>query len=236
MGPRRAHDHVVVVRVAVDDSPAKAGERGHDLRLVAGERPLDERAAPGVGHVGESALDPRGAGEVPREVAVGGRVLEVPQGPVHLAEDAAQVGEQLRWARAGLGQRRAREPGEHEDEAGSAVRPRGQGQGLAGGRGDDAGQGQVRGPILDVPQGRALQLDEPPVAPGVHRLQHEEPPIRHVQPEVVVELARERPRRGLEAVAGPRQRDRVPLGQGVVGAAVGVHGGDCATLIEPSRQ
>ena len=144
VGPRRAHDHVVVVRVAVDHSAPKAGERGHDLRLVAGERPLDERATPGVGHVVERAPDPRGAGEVPREVAVGRRVLEVPQGPVHLAEEAAQVGEQLRRARAGLGQRRARQPGEHEDEAGCAVRSRGQGQGLAGGRGDDAGQGQVR--------------------------------------------------------------------------------------------
>ncbi len=235
VGPRRPHDHVVVVRVAVDDPPPEAGEGGHDLRLVAGERPLDERPAPGVGHVGESTLDPGGTGEVPREVAVGGRVLEVSQGPVHLAEDAPQVGEQLRWARPGLGQRRAREPRQHEDEAGRAVRPRGQGQGLAGGRGDDAGQGEVRGPILDVPQGRALQLDQPPIAPGVHGLQHEEPPVRHVQSEVVVELPRERPRCGLEAIAGPRQGDRVPLGQGVVGAAARVHGGDCATIAEPSR-
>ena len=33
----------------------------------------------------------------------------------------------------------------------------------------------------------------------------------------------QRPRRGLEAVAGPARRDRVLLGQGAVGAAVGLH-------------
>ena len=83
----------------------------------------------------------------------------------------------------------------------------------------------MRGPAFEVPQGRALQLDEPPIAPGVHGLQHEEPPVRQGQAEVVVELPRERPRPGLEAIAGPRQRDRALLGQGVVGAAVRLHAG-----------
>ena len=234
--PRRSHDHVVVVRVAVDHPAPKAGERGHDLRLVAGERPLGERAMPGVGHMVERPPDPGGAGQVPREVAVGGRMLEVPQGPVHLSQDAAQVGEHFGWARAGLGQRRARQPAEHEDETRCAVRSRGQEQGFAGGRGDDAGQGQVRGPLLDVPQGRALQLDEPPIAPGVHGLQHEAPPVRDVQAEVVVELPRECQGPGLQAVTGPRQGDRVLLAQGMVVPAGGVHAWDCAILAEPSRQ
>ena len=75
-------------------------------------------------------------------------------------------------------------------------------------------------------QGRALQLDEPPLARGVHRFQHEEPAVRRFQAEVVVELAGKRERLGLEAVEASRAPGRPRLGQGVGGAAVGQHGPD----------
>ena len=135
----------MVVRVAVDDAAPQAGERGHDLRLVAVERPLDERPARGVGHVVERAADPRGAGEVPREVAVGARVLEVARGPRPSRRGGGR-GARAAPASAG-GPRPASCPAARSsiaDEAGRAVRPRGDGHGLAGARGDDAGQGQVR--------------------------------------------------------------------------------------------
>ena len=234
MVPRRPHDHVVVVRVAVDHRAPEAGEGGHDLRLVADERPLDEGTARGTLHLVDRTADPGGPGEVPREVGtMGGRVLEVPQGLVHRAEGASQTGEQLGRAGAGVGESRARHPGEREDEARRAVRARGLGQGLTGGGRHDPGHGQVGDALLQVPQGRALQLDQPPVASRVHGLEHEGPTVGRAQAEVVVELPREGLRPGFQAVPDPRQVDRVLLGQRVLVTAGGVHGGDCATLAEP---
>ena len=45
---RIAHEHVVVVGVAVDHAAAQAGQGGHDLGLEEGEEALDQaRAASG---------------------------------------------------------------------------------------------------------------------------------------------------------------------------------------------
>ena len=176
-GTGRAHEDVVVVGVAVDDAAPQAGERRRDLGLVTGERPLDEGPPCRVLHVVERAADPRGAGEVPLEVAVGLGVLEARERLVHLAEEPAEAEEQLRAARAGLGQRRPRQPGEHPHEPGRAVRARDGGRGVAAERGHDARQGQVRGALREVPERRTLQLHEPPLARGVHGLQDEEPAV-----------------------------------------------------------
>ena len=61
---RVAHDHVVVVGVAVDHLPPQPRQRGDHLALEALERPPRERAPRGVGHALERrrAARPRARG------------------------------------------------------------------------------------------------------------------------------------------------------------------------------
>jgi len=185
--PWGPHDHVVVVRVTVDHPAPKAGESGHDLRLVASERPLDERAMPGVGQVVERAPDPGGTREVPREVAVCTGMLEVRRAPSisprTRPRSASSSGGRGRASASVVPVRHVTTKTRRGAPSGPGTRVRAS-PAVVGRR----GQGQVRGPVLDVPQGRALQLDESPIASGVHGLQHEEAPVRRRQAEVVVEL------------------------------------------------
>ena len=221
----RPHDHVVVVRVPVDQAAPQAGEGGRHLRLVPRERPLDERATAGIGDAVERPADPAGAREVPGEVAVGVRVIEAREGAVHLAEQPSERAQQLRRAGAGLREGRPREPRQHPDQPGSAVRSRDDRRLPARAGRHDAGQGQVRRALADAAQRRTLQLDEAPLARGVHGLQHEGPAVGGDEPEVVVELPREHAGLGLEAVEAAGERGRVGLGQRMGGAALGLHGG-----------
>ena len=226
MGVGRADQDVVVVRVAVDDAASQAGEGGHDLRLVAREHPLDERPPLRLPHVPEGAADPRGAGEVPLEVAVGLGVVEAREGRVELAQHPPEARQQLRRARSGFGQRRSRQPAEHPDEPRGPVRPRDDRDGLPLPRRHDPRHRQVRRPRLDPLQGRALQLDEAPLARRVHRLQHVAPAVRRREAEVVVELAGQGECFDLEAVEAAGERPRGRLGQGVGGATLGQHDRD----------
>ncbi len=225
MGVRRADQDVVVVRVAVDDAASQAGEGGHDLRLEAREHPLDERPPLRLAHVPECAADPRGAREVPLEVPVGLGVVEAGEGRVELAEQPPEAYQHLRRARSGLGERCSRQPAEHPDEPRSPVRPRDDRDGLPIPRRHDPRHRQVRRPRLDPPQGRALQVDEAPLARRVHRLQDVAPAVRRREAEVVVELAGQGESLDLEAVEAAGERPRGGLGQGVGGATLGQHGG-----------
>ena len=181
----------------------------------------------------QRAADPGSAREIPLEVAVGLGVVEAEEGLVHLAEEPAEPGEQLRAAGAGLGERRPGEPREHPHEAGRAVRAGDGGRGVAAEGRDDTGQGQVRRPLGEVPERRALQLHEPSLALGVHGLQDEDPAVGGGDAEVVVELAGKGLRFRLEAVEAPGEENRVRRGEGVGGAALGQHGPDLSP--KPAR-
>jgi hypothetical protein len=225
-GRRRggADEHVVIVGVAVDDASPQARERGHDLGLVACQRPRHEGPACRVAHVVERAPDPAGAGEVPLEVAVGLGVLEAEERLIQLGEEPAEPAEQFGRARAGLGQRRPEQPREHPREPRRAVRARDERHEVAAQRRDDAGKGQVRRALREVPQRPALQVHEPLFARRVHRLQDEDAVVGGGDAEVVVELAGERLNLGLEPVKPSDEESGVRLGQGVGRAALGQHG------------
>src|SRR6478672_5244053 len=100
---RFAGDDVVVVRVAVDDAAAEAGQGGHDLGLEPREGELDPQAPPRVRDQGYRVANRARAAEVPLEVRpLRGRMREVQEGPVHLPEQPAHPGEEVRVVRPRL--------------------------------------------------------------------------------------------------------------------------------------
>ncbi len=120
--PRIAHQHVVVVRIAVDHTSAQARQDRNHFRFVERKKffhqcaPLRARDMPDV------VLDPTGPRRIPFQFAMRSRVRERLQRRVHLAEKPAEIAKKLRRVRADFCENSSTQKGDQPDEARRAVR------------------------------------------------------------------------------------------------------------------
>ena len=194
----------MVVRVVVDDAVAQLGDRGSQIRGEHAEDRLEDPPPFRGGDIVERAAD-HGVGveDVPREVAVGGRVVEALErrgGPTHRPP---QVGEKGRRPRLDRGERPAVQVPENPCPRRSAVRPEPDDR-LPVARRDYALNRDAGG--IESREGSVLALEEGPVLVEVRDFQHDRRSIvGRVNEKVPVALARQHLDRAGELPPG-RQR------------------------------
>ena len=116
-------EHVVVVTVVVDHSPAYGVEARERVRLESLHEAFNDVAKARVGDVGPVVRgDPGRVLQVPVEIAVGSRVVEVVERSIEQAEVAAEIPQQVGVVRPDAGQRFARHPGQHADQVSRPIR------------------------------------------------------------------------------------------------------------------
>ena len=190
LGAGPVDEGVPVVRVAVDHLSGQRRERR--LRfLEAVEEALRQRPARRIGDARQGLAGPRRAGEVPLQLAVGGRVVEAGERAVERPQQAAEALVQLGGARSGLRERHAGGPREEEHEAALAAAVRHAADRPPAPGGCHPRQRERGRRALEVLEHLGQHLDEGRVPLRVHQLEDERAAVAFVEAEVVVVLAGE---------------------------------------------
>src|SRR5690348_4958887 len=115
--PGRADEHVVIVRVSINDAVAERRQSWDDLRFVKIQEFLNEGAKGWSGDVSEVAANPGGAGQIPLQFAMRGGVGKIGECIIHFSKKVAETPEE-RWAvRANICQNSSREVGDQPNKA-----------------------------------------------------------------------------------------------------------------------
>ncbi len=204
-----AHQHVVVVAVAVDDGRTQLRQQRDGPRVEERGEPLDPGSSVRLGHVAEPPVhDATAVAKVPLQLAARRGVHEVVEDPVDRAEQPAHVLEERRGVRPEPRERDAGDVFEQANEVRRVVARRDLRHRLARARRDDPGEPVRRLDPREPLDHSPLAVQQRRVLARLRQLQHVRHARRHREVEVLVALARKRTRGGAEAV----QLERHALG------------------------
>ena len=200
-----AHQHVVVVEVAVDRAARQLAEQRRGVPIELADQRVDRGAELAIGDARAMAVD-RGAAvrEVPVEVAVQRGVVEAVERSGQLGDRRAEPLEQRGTAARRAGERHARQVRHQPRQVDAAIRRGHRGQRGAARQRLDA-RGQRRAP-RHVLHRALLGGQERPVLAGAGDLQHQARLVVDRQQEVLVALAGQRGGRRGVAEQLARQR------------------------------
>ena len=107
LGPRIAHQYVVVIRVAVNHTAAQMRQPGDNFVFIKFHELFHQRAPFRALDFRKELLNPNGSRRIPLQLPMRCRMLERLQRRIHLAQEAPQVAKQLRCARTHLRKNRS---------------------------------------------------------------------------------------------------------------------------------
>ncbi len=203
--PGVAHQHVVVIRVAVNHAVAQSRQSRHNFRFIKFKELFGQRPSFSALNQRNIFPDPTGARGIPFQLTMGGGMLEGFERLVHLPQKAPKIAEKFRRVRAHFGQNGSLEEAQKPNKPLRTVMSCNFREKFAAAIWQHSRQRQLRCALRQMHQRFALQINERPLSRRVHHFQHKRAAVRSAQMKIVVVLARKRPRGHLQPVDFPGQ-------------------------------
>lgn len=201
--PGRRHERVVVVGVPINDTLAKMGKIRHRLRFEEVEKPLRERAPLDVRDIGKILAGPKGAGKIPFEFALRGRMTEIQQSGIHLCKELTKGSEKLWRVWCGFGKLLTGKKRKKPDEASNSVFGLDAREEPILDCWNHARENELRRSPAEMSQSLALHVNKGFFPRWMHDFQDKRSTIGREQLKIVVIFAGKRPRCDLEAIKIP---------------------------------
>lgn len=172
MRPCRTHQHVVVVRVGVDDAAPQTRQLRHNFASVLGQNSLHQLPAQTFWHILQVIANPRSARQVPLQFAVRSRMRKARQRGIQVAQDLTDARQQLPRVGLHLCQHGTGHVGQQPDEACRIVGQLHVARQLPVLRVAHARQPDMRRTALHMSQRLRLEIDPRQLASRMHDLEH----------------------------------------------------------------